>query len=75
MVGLTSSRQTIRDKVFLQELDNQRVSVEMPANHWLLLQRLEKAYRIALAINRGKKQCEKASPMSVNAAFAYIDSL
>ncbi len=75
MIGLTSTGQPIRGKVLMQELDNQRVSVEMPANHWLLLQRLEKAYRIALAINRGKKQCETASPMSVDAAFAYIDSL
>lgn len=49
--------------------------VSLAPRRWERLMELEKAYEVARAVVRAKKECETAPVMSVSNAYSAIDML
>ena len=47
----------------------------MSTRRWNRIQKLEQAYKLARTINRGMKQAETASAMTVYQAMKHLDEL
>lgn len=57
------------------ERTSRRVVVSLAPRRWDRLMELEKAYEIARAVVRAKKECETAPTLSVSNAYNAIDFL
>ena len=57
------------------ERTNRSITVRMTRARWNRLMELEEAYRVARAVVRAKRECEKSSSMSVDEALSLIDNL
>jgi hypothetical protein len=57
------------------ERNTRSVTVRLSARRWDRLVELEQAYRVANAVRRAKRECEKAPSMSVEDAKNFINQL
>lgn len=57
------------------ERNTRSITVRMAPRRWDRLMELEKAYRVASAVVRAKRECETAPSMSVNEAVQFINQL
>lgn len=57
------------------ERTSRRVVVSLSPRRWNRLMELEKAYEVARAVVRAKKECETAPTLSVSNAYTAIDFL
>jgi len=54
---------------------SRNITVRLGNARWNRMLQLEAAYQTALAVARAKRQCEKAKPMSLTEAVAFVDQL
>ena len=57
------------------EQNTRSITVRMAPRRWNRLMELEKAYRMASAVVRAKRECETAPSMSVSEAMQFIEQL
>ena len=57
------------------EKNTRSITVRMSRRRWSRFVELEKAYRVANAVVRAKRECETAPSMSVEETMVYVNSL
>ena len=65
----------IIDNMCVLERNTRSITVRMSQRRWNRFVELEQAYRVANAVVRAKRECEKAPSMSVEDAMQFIREL
>ena len=57
------------------ERTSRSITVRMTPRRWNRLMELEKAYHVATAVARAKRECEAAPSMTVDEAMLFVQKL